>query len=242
MFQAIHDVRALGLAAGALSSLFWTIAYALILLRGRRDRLPGMPLIALGANLAWEILFLVITLANGVRDVRLAMLVPWTVLDVGIVVQCCLYGRSDVRHPLVARHFGLFLTGVLLFALAVELTFVVEMRDAIGWYLAFGQNLMMSALFVSMLLRRGSARGQSVPIAVSKMLGTFFAFVLALFWSPPTLHEHWSTLLPARYTPISPLIAVLYTGIFTLDVAYIVLLRQKVREERRVLSPIDLWR
>lgn len=242
MFETIHEMRPLGLAAGALSSLFWTIAYALILRKGARDHLHGMPLVALGANLSWEIIFLTVTLAHGVRDVRLAMLLPWTLLDLAIVAQCFRYGRSDFRHPLVVRHFGLVLGAILLFSMAVLLAFVTELRDAIGWYAAFGQNLMMSALFVAMILRRDSARGQSVGIAVSKGLGTFFAFVLALFWSPPSLHRHWDALLPDRYTPISPLITTLYTGIFVLDVAYVALVHRKTREERRVLRPIDLWR
>lgn len=242
MFETIHRIHGLGVAAGALSSLFWTITYALVLRQGARDRVPGMPLVALGANLAWEIIFLGVTIGAGVRDVRLAMLLPWALLDIGIVIQSYRYGARDARHPLVARHFALVLTAILLGSLAVLLAFVAELRDAIGWYSAFGQNLMMSALFVAMLLRRDSARGQSVAIAASKLLGTFFAFLLALFWSPPSLHHHWTSLLPDRYTPVSPLIVVLYTGIFILDVLYLVLLHRKAREQRRALCPIDLWR
>jgi hypothetical protein len=227
LFEAVHACSTLGLLAGALSSAFWTAAYALILRQGRKDRVHGMPLVALGANLSWEIIFLAVTLANRAYDVRLAMLLPWTVLDVGIVIQCLRYGRSDYTDPLVVRHFGKGLAAILALSFAVLLAFVLEMRDAIGWYAAFGQNLMMSALFIAMLLRRGDTRGQSVPIAVTKALGTFFAFVLALFWSPPSLHEHWASLLPDRYHPISPLIVVLYSVIFVLDVAYIALLRAR---------------
>lgn len=237
MMETINAAHRLGLAAGALSSLFWTVTYALVVRQGAKDRLHGMPLVALGANLAWELIFLAVTLANRAYDERLAMLVPWTVLDVAIVVQCFRYGRADFRDPLVVRHFGKGLACLLLFAGAVLFTFVREMRDAIGWYAAFGQNLMMSALFVAMLLRRDSVRGQSIYIAISKFLGTFFAFVLALFWSPPTLHRHWDSLLPDGYHPISPLIVTLYTGIFTLDVAYIALVHRKSRA-----LGLDPWR
>jgi hypothetical protein len=237
MFEIMNANHTLGLAAGALSSLFWTAAYALIIRQGERDRLHGMPLVALGANLSWELIFLAVTLANGAHDVRLALLLPWTVLDLAIVVQCFRYGRADFRHPLVARHFHAGLACILLLSGAVLLSFVRELRDAIGWYAAFGQNLMMSALFVAMLLRRDSLRGQSIYIAIAKLLGTFFAFVLALFWSPPTLNEHWEKLLPDGYHPISPLIVTLYTGIFVLDVAYIALVHRKSRE-----LGIDPWR
>jgi hypothetical protein len=186
-----------------------------------------MPLVALGANLSWELLFLGVTLAKGAHDVRLALLLPWTLLDLAILYQCFRYGNADFRHPLVVRHFRVILLGILVFCGAVLSSFVSEVRDAIGWYTAFGQNLMMSALFIAMLLRRDSLRGQSIHIAISKLLGTFFAFVLALFWSPPTLHEHWDALLPDRYHPVSPLIVTLYAGIFVLDVTYVALVHQK---------------
>ncbi len=90
---------------------------------------------------------------------------------------------------------------------------------------------MMSILFVTMLLRRDSLRGQSIYIALSKFLGTFFAFLLALFWSPRSLHEHWDTLLPDRYYPLSPLLLTLYAGIFLFDLLYIALVFQKSRAD-----------
>ena len=65
MFAAISENHTLGLIVGALSSLFWTLAYALILRQGAKDRTFGMPLSALGANLAWEVLFLIETLEKG---------------------------------------------------------------------------------------------------------------------------------------------------------------------------------
>ena len=85
MFAAINANHTLGLLAGAASSLFWTIAYALILRRGAKDRTFGMPLTALGANLAWEVIFHIETLRHDAFDTRLAMILPWTLLDVAIV-------------------------------------------------------------------------------------------------------------------------------------------------------------
>lgn len=231
----MHNINAnhtLGFIVGALSSLFWTITYVLILIRGKRDRTFGMPLTALGANLSWELIFLFVTLRNGDYDERLAMLLPWTLLDFGILFQCVRYGARDFSHPLVVRHFRLGLVGILVLAFAILSSVVHEFRDAIGWYAAFGQNLMMSILFVAMYFRRGDLRGQSIGIAVAKMLGSFFAFVLALFWSPPTLNEHWAALMPEKYTPISPLIVTLYAGIFVFDIMYIGLVAKETRALR----------
>lgn len=231
MFAAINHNHTLGLLVGALSSFFWTLAYALIIRHGARDRTFGMPLTALGANLAWECIFLFETLKHGVYDARLAMILPWTLLDGAIVYQCFRFGPADFRQPLVRKYFRPGLVVILGMAAGVLFAFVREFSDAIGWYAAFGQNLMMSVLFVAMLLRRDSLRGQSIYVALSKFLGTLFAFLLALFWSPRSLHEHWDTLLPDKYYPLSPLLLTLYAGIFLFDVLYIALVLQKSRAD-----------
>lgn len=230
MFAAIHENHTLGLIVAGLSSLFWTITYALVILRGARDRTCGMPVVALAANLSWEAIFLVVTLSHGAYDERLAMLLPWTALDLVIVAQCVRYGARDAGHPLIARHFHACLAGIFALTAAVLIAFVHEVRDAIGWYAAFGQNLMMSILFVTTLRSKDNLRGQSIHIALAKLLGSLFAFVLAVFWSPPSLHEHWAELLPRRYTPVSPLIVVLYVGIFAFDVLYVALVHRRSRE------------
>ena len=230
MFAAINANHSLGLLAGALSSFFWTVAYTLIIWRGFKDRTFGMPLAALAANLSWEVIFLCDTLAINAYDARLAMILPWTLLDGAIVFQAFRHGKNDFKNPLIARYFNIGLIGIIGFAAIILLSVIREFHDAIGWYAAFGQNLMMSILFVAMLLRRDHLRGQSISIAVCKLLGTFFAFVLALFWSPPSLHEHWAALLPDSYHPIAPLLTTLYTGIFVFDTLYIVLLLKKRRE------------
>lgn len=234
---AINANHPLGLLVAALSSVFWTVTYALVILRGARDRTCGMPVVALAANLSWEVIFLVVTLSHGALDARLALLLPWTLLDVVIVVQCFRHGARDCSHPLFARHFRPAVVAIFAMTAAVLLAFVREMDDAIGWYAAFGQNLMMSILFVTTLLRRGDLRGQSIYIALAKLLGTLFAFILAVFWSPPSLHEHWAELLPDRYTPVSPLIVALYAGIFAFDLLYIALVHRRSRE-----LGLDPWR
>jgi hypothetical protein len=232
MFTTINQNHTLGLLAGALSSVFWTLTYVLVIHRGAKERTFGMPLVALAANLSWEVIFLCRTIAYDGADVRLAMILPWTLLDAAIVYQCFRHGRDDFAHPLVKRYFPAGLVVIIVGALVVLSSLIREFRDAIGWYTAFGQNLMMSVLFVAMFLRRGSAKGQSIPIAISKFLGTFFAFLLALFWSPATLHDHWATLMPAAYYPISPLLVTLYAGVFCFDLVYIALLYHGDRSAR----------
>jgi hypothetical protein len=237
MFAAINANHPLGLLVGALSSLFWTSAYSLIIRRGWKDRTFGMPLVALAANLSWEVIFLVETIRLDGADARLALILPWTLLDGAIVWQCLRFGASDFSDPLVRRWFRPLLVAIIAFTALVMRSFIREVHDAIGWYTAFGQNLLMSILFVAMLLRRGDVRGQSIYIAISKLLGTWFAFVLALFWSPPTLHEHWKTLLPPAYYPMAPLLGTLYVGTLAFDLLYVALLARACRQ-----SGVNPWR
>jgi hypothetical protein len=62
---------------------------------------------------------------------------------------------------------------------AVEFGFLREFGEAVGaGYSAFLQNLLMSVLFIEMLGRRGTSRGQSLLIAVNKWIGTLAPTIL----------------------------------------------------------------
>jgi peptidoglycan/LPS O-acetylase OafA/YrhL len=100
---------------------------------------------------------------------------------------------------------------------AVLLT-TMEFHDA-GVYSAFGQNLMMSVLFLAMLYRRRSLRGQSLSIAICKLLGTACASLAFFFFSSLS---HRSVLLPF-----------LYVAIFVYDLLYVgmVYRQQRVKKE-----------
>jgi hypothetical protein len=68
---------------------------------------------------------------------------------------------------------------VLIVAFAFEFAFTREFRVSVAaGYSAFLQNLLMSVLFISMLVRRGNREGQSLTIAVSKWLGTLSPTIL----------------------------------------------------------------
>jgi hypothetical protein len=91
------------------------------------------------------------------------------------------------------------------FALALATSFgavlavTLELDDFDGAYSAFGQNLMMSVLFLAMLYARRSLRGQSVSIAFLKMGGTALASFAFYFYNP---EYDGSILLPFLYVAI----------------------------------------
>jgi hypothetical protein len=87
-----------------------------------------------------------------------------------------------------------------------------EFKDAEGKYAAFGQNLMMSVLFVTMLLRRNSVDGQSLYIALFKMIGTLLPSILFL-----------------RLFPSSILLNYLFIAILIFDLIYTVMLYRKLK-------------
>lgn len=170
----------------------WTLAYALIIRRGFLDQTYGMPLVALCANISWEFIF---SLVYPHGPVQRPVNIVWFSLDLVVLCQLLKYGPrefADLSNRTFYAMFGLALTTSFCAVLAVTR----EFGDWDGAYSAFGSNLLMSVLFVAMLRARGSPRGQSVPIALFKMLGTGLASAAFYLYSP--LSEG-SVLLPFLY-------------------------------------------
>jgi hypothetical protein len=185
-----------------LSGLFWSLTYVLIIARGFRDRSHGMPLAALAANLSWEFLFAFV-LPHG--PVQRTVNMIWFALDLVLLFQLLHYGPRELG--LSSRWFFAAVALALGMAFLAVLFISREFHDPDGAYAAFGQNLMMSLLFLGMLQQRRSLRGQSLGIAVSKMLGTGFAS-LAFF-------------LYAELSRRSVLLPFLYAAILVTDLIYL---------------------
>ncbi len=193
------------------SGVFWTITYLLILRRGYKDKLYGMPMVALCANLSWEFTF---AFVYPHPQPQLFIDYLWLLFDVGILVQYLRYGRGEFPTQLPPKLFyGTFLFTLVYCALTIAFM-AREFNDYIGIYAAFAQNLMMSVLFVRMLLKRNSSAGQSLYIGLSKLIGTVFPSVLFYL-----------------YFPNSYLLILLYCGIFVLDVVYLLLLYSRMKAE-----------
>jgi len=211
------DVKDILLLAGrGVGGLFWLLTYVVIIRRGFRDRTCGMPFVPLCINLSWEFTFSFLYPHGGIQ---LPINVLWFLFDVVILYQFLRFGPAEHREGLLGRSFpattGLVLALSFLGVLAVTL----EFENWNGMYTSFGSNLLMSVLFVRMLIRRRNTAGQSIYVALFKMLGTLtFAF---LFFD----------LYPASY-----LLNYLYPAILIFDVLYFVLLRRTFLEEG-----IDPW-
>ncbi|MBS3063484.1 MAG: hypothetical protein J4203_06485 [Candidatus Diapherotrites archaeon] len=185
MFQALMNA----------SGFFWSLAYLLIIWRGFKDQTYGMPLFALCANLSWEFIF---SFLYPPAAPQLYINVAWLFLDVFIALEFLKFGRNEFPRLSPQQFYACFVL-VLLTAFGLVLLVSQEFHDFDGVYAAFGQNLVMSMLFVAMLLNRGNLRGQSASIAVLKLLGTAAAS-LAFYLYKPVAQE--SILLPFLFASI----------------------------------------
>ena len=189
------------------SGIFWTLVYLLIIRLGFRDKTYGMPITALCANISWEFIFSFMIPHDSPQNY---INVVWFVFDLIIVCQTLRFGRT-VFEPRQLFYPAFVLSLVTSFGVILAITY--EFSDWDGKYAAFGQNLMMSVLFIAMLLKRRDVSGQSVYIALFKMLGTLLPSILFYL----------------RF-PTSVLLNSLYVSIFVFDSIYLVMLYAKHRE------------
>jgi hypothetical protein len=197
------------------SGLFWTVTYVLIILRSWRDHSYGMPLVALCANISWEFIFTFLLPPQLIQHI---VNIVWFALDAGIFALTIRYGPKEFPALSKRIFYGMFaLTLVTSFFAVLFVT--LEFHDS-GTYSAFGQNLMMSVLFIPMLFRRGSLRGQSLAIALCKLIGTAFASLAFYLYSVP---YHHSVLLPF-----------LYIATFVYDALYVGLVYMRLRTATKI--------
>lgn len=182
---------------------FWIITYILIIKQGIKDKRYGMPMAAICANISWEFIF---SFIHPISDLQRILTFLWFLLDIFILMQFLLYGYKEFKKIIPRKVFyaSFFITLVVSFFTILAMMY--EFDDMAGIYAAFFQNLMMSGLFIALFIQRGNLSGQSMGIAVCKMIGTVFAAV--------GFYLYFRT----------PLITIISIAIFIYDWIYIVLI------------------
>jgi hypothetical protein len=152
-----------------IGGIFWILTYVFIISKGFKDKTYGMPLIALCANISWELIFSFILPHS---PLQLFVNYLWFGLDSVIVFQFFKYHKNEFPNMSSLKVYTSF--SLLIFsAFSIILLGTIMLGDHRGVYSAFGQNLLMSILFLVMFFKRGRGlRGQSIFIAVFKMMGT----------------------------------------------------------------------
>ena len=184
----------------------WILTYIFIISKGFKDKTYGMPLIALCANISWEFIFSFIFPHT---PPQLFINYLWFGLDIIIVIQFLKYGKNEFSDLSSSKLYTLF-TFLIVSEFGIILVGSITIGEFKGVYSAFGQNLLMSILFIMMLFKRNSLRGQSFYIAIFKMFGTGLT----------SLHYY-------LYEPISQssfILPSLFVSIFVFDIVYIYLI------------------
>ncbi|MFC3892466.1 hypothetical protein ACFOWZ_13370 [Lentzea rhizosphaerae] len=221
---------------GVACAIFWLIAYVGIIYRGFKDKTYGMPIAALAANLSWEAAygFFINPFGDHIHTLSIA----WFALDVIIFYQVYKYAPSEFEEPVRKYIRPILFAAVAVAYPAVHLGFF-EFNDPDGEYTGFGVNFMMSILFVTMLISRGSSRGQSLYIAFAKFMGTFLAWLataLTVTTSttkalPDSFWSFWADSLSHDKYPLTPLINYLYLVVFVFDILYMVMLYKRLKAD-----------
>src|SRR5262245_2599016 len=121
-----------------------------------------MPITALCANISWEFIFSFVYPHDPPQNY---ITIVWFVFDLVIVLQTFRFGRVAFEPPNL--FYPAFILGLLV-SFGAILAITVQFNDWDGKYTAFGQNLMMSILFVAMLPRRQDIKGQSIYMILLK--------------------------------------------------------------------------
>lgn len=192
-----------------VGGIFWSIAYLLIIRQGFKDKTYGMPLAALCANISWEAIF---AFVHPHSPPQLYINYAWFGLDFVIAFQFLKFGKSEFTFLSLGQFYVIFGFALVLSFCAI-LFITYEFQDWNGAYAAFGQNLMMSVLFLWMYFARNDLRGQSIYIALFKMLGTGVSSLAFYLYQPISRDSY--------------LMPFLYVAIFICDLAYTLLVYRR---------------
>lgn len=195
------------------SFIFWSITYIECIRVGIKQKTYCVPLLAFYMNIVWESTCFseVLTAQAGFYWYVYYGII--TLLDAGILYTILKYRDTSSISKFYIKNIVIF---IVVFAIFIFLKNCIS-----SWklYFAYIDNLIMSGLFILMYYKRGSSKGQSMAIAITKFLGTLFPILIGVI-----TRKHFTMSI----------------GFFIilLDVAYIILLYRTIQAEKAVvLSP-----
>ncbi|MBB5934438.1 transmembrane-type terpene cyclase [Streptomyces zagrosensis] len=216
-------VDGIRMALAAVCGLCWTVAYVLAIRVGVRDKTYAIPVVALAMNICWEFQFVFFRSSDhmsgsnsNVDEAEILIGVVWLIIDCGLLYTVLRFGPSEFPY-LQPRVFYAGFIGVLGLAYAGIEILSREFDDGDVVLTSFGMNVAMSGLFLAMLASRRSSHGQSMGIAVAKLVGTA-ATCLAWFFD--------TSVYPGPWLPYCTVACV------SLDIAYVLALATVMRKEK----------
>lgn len=210
---------------GVLGCALWTIAYGLLLQKGRQDKVHTLPMLAICLNLTWEAMA-VFVLPNPSK-IWTVLEWSWLLVDIGLLALLLAYGARHQRVAEIRRHFHVIVVLTLIACFVGQLSFTLTFGDLLGFIVAFIINLIMSVLFVMLYFeRQDTLLGLSYGAAWLKLVGTSCTCIQC------------AVLLPAMRPDIPSwgFLYFLYVSIFVFDALYVGLLTRRRRQLRRASS------
>jgi hypothetical protein len=156
-----------------IGGIFWILTYILIIIRGFKDKSYGMPILALLINITYEFIF---AFQHPHKGPWTIIYIVWFLFDIIIFAQALRWGTSEIKNSWLKQYFHhlVYIGTMGCYYLVYWAIFKI---DYYGGYIGFGENLLMSVLFINMLLQRDSIRGQSIYIGLFKFTGTIFSSI-----------------------------------------------------------------
>lgn len=201
-----------------LSGIAWMIVYEECIRIGIKYKTYCMPLFALGLNLAWESIHSIYGFISADYSAQTIVNAAWCLLDIVILYTYFKYGKEEFGKHSKTEFYAWGIL-VVVTSYLVQWGFVLEFgRIRAMQYSAYIQNLIMSVMFIAMLEKRQSSKGQSMLLAAAKWIGTLAPLGI--------VSMNYGT------SEFQPLIIIL--GIFcsVFDLLYIYLLGKRIRIEK----------
>ncbi|KAI1815148.1 hypothetical protein GGS20DRAFT_584841 [Poronia punctata] len=209
------------------SGTLWTIAYILYIKQATRDQSFGMPLIALCANIGWELIY---GIFYPLSYAEMITFIPWFFIDLGIVYKTARYGVHKFRHsPMIANNLPSILFLGSLFSMLLHWAFIMsgDSIDEVAFWSGFSCQILLGFSSVAQLMSRDETSGHSLTIWFCRWIGS--AMVIVMFsWR----HYHYPENYPFIGTPMAKLI---FFSMEAADLLYFVVYKKLEAKERKKL-------
>lgn len=168
-------MNTVGMILVGVSGICWTIVYIELIRNGFKDKACGMPLFALGLNIAWEFLYSIdgFFLSKEFIPVQNIADLAWAFCDIAILACWFKYGKQYLPEK-ARKYFAPYSIFALLICIGMQMAFYLNCSTATeaSIYSAFAQNVAMSVMFLAALFQRNTTKGFSLLGAVCKCIGT----------------------------------------------------------------------
>ena len=201
-----------------VAALYWVWVYIAVIRDIIRHKFIGIPVLAVCANIAWELLWSFRFQTNMGELFQWGYRI-WFVMDVFIFYSVIRYGKIQFSDPYLKKNFPLIVWFTFLGWVAGIYAFTMNYADPIGAISAYLVNAHMSAIYILLILKFPKEKALSVSTAWHKMLGTALTSVFC-FWAFP---GSWFMLTMTVIT-------------FILDMAYIALVTKLKKVETSASS------